>query len=155
MVHKCVSDFIRDSKSSNTTSSSITSSPNTTTTTYSYVFLLLVHKHVAAVQGCDIPPCSNGSESAVGKLHIYASKLDWLVGWLWLLVLLQWQVICQFSRHFKHSMSYIWNIHVWQILIFEWIILHDVCDACDGLYDFFCEENVKTIRSIDQQSMCI
>ncbi len=44
----------------------------------------------------------NGSDCAVGNLHIHAPKLDWFYMLEWLIqIVLQLEVICQFSRHYK------------------------------------------------------
>jgi len=52
----------------------------------------------------------------LGKLHIYASKFDWLIK-IVITISIQaiWailgQAICQFDRHYKHSMSDIYGIY--------------------------------------------
>jgi len=50
----------------------------------------------------------NGSDCAGQTPYspLYASKLDWLIGTIVISISLQWQAICQFSRH-----RYLWNIH--------------------------------------------
>lgn len=73
-----------------------------------HFLIYLPRYHVAAVQVCDVPPCSKIVVILLWASSIY--MLPNLIGWLvrlWFLFhyYATWQVICQFSRHHKHSMS--------------------------------------------------
>jgi hypothetical protein len=82
---------------------------------------------------CSVLWCSsmfkNGSDCAVGKLDIYASKLDWLIGKIVIPISLLCHLagnlpIYQTSQTFHVIDIYGIYMYVWQILIVSWIILH-------------------------------
>ncbi len=118
------SDFIRDSDSSISTSSSIMSSSNTTTT-YSYTYfncsatrMLLQFRVVEVLHSQKIV--------VIVLWALSVCSQTWLVKWL-IQNVLQLEVICQFSRHYKQCQCQIFMEYTCvytNFFIIEWIVLN-------------------------------
>ncbi len=101
MIYDMIHDFIRDSDSSISTSSSIMSSSNTTTM-YSYTSsscssttMLLQFRVVEVLHSQKMVVI------VLWAIYIlYICSQTWLVKWL-IQIVLQLELICQFSRHYK------------------------------------------------------
>ncbi len=157
MIHKCGSDFIRDSDCSISTSSSIMSSSNTTTT-YSYTSfncsatrMLLQFRVVEVLHSQKIV--------VIVLWALSVCSQTWLVKWL-IQNVLQLEVIYQFSRHYKQCQCQIFMEYtcVYTNFFYNWMDRFE----CDGLHDEKllrgCEEfdslSENQLISFDQQAIC-